>query len=94
MGKIYVFVSSLRYRKTATYPVKISLAGVANGTAVTAYVVDNAHSNQYDAGSGNGPRFPSRQPRARVYRSPCNHGWWRYSSSADLRTALGARHTS
>lgn len=55
MGKIYVFVASLRYRKTATYPVKISLAGVANGPAVTAYVVDNAHSNQYDAGSGNGP---------------------------------------
>ena len=54
-GKIYVFVASLRYRKTATYPVKILLAGVANGTAVTEYLVDNAHSNRYDAGSGNGP---------------------------------------
>lgn len=54
-GKTSVFLASVHYRKTSTFPVLIDLTGtgIADGTPVTVYAVDDAHSNQWDAGLAN-----------------------------------------
>jgi hypothetical protein len=49
-GNLTVLLASLRYRKDTDREVTIRLPGVAAGTKVTEYVVDDHHSNYFDAG--------------------------------------------
>lgn len=58
-GNYYVLIVNLHYRKQgkgakSSYPVLVKMpSGVANGTTVTGYLIDDAHSNAYDAGNAN-----------------------------------------
>ena len=52
-GKLYVLLASHHYRRGGAYPVTVALPGVASGRVVTATVIDQAHSNQLNAGLAN-----------------------------------------
>lgn len=50
-GKVYVLIANLHYRELKpSYPVTVDVSafGLADGTNVTAYAVDDTHSNAYD----------------------------------------------
>jgi alpha-L-arabinofuranosidase len=49
-GNLTVLLSSLRYRKDDDRTVTVRLPGVPAGARVTEYVVDDSHSNYFDAG--------------------------------------------
>lgn len=53
-GKIWVFISCLHNRKGRTYPVTIDVSaqGITDGTTAVQYLVDDQHSNFFDAGTG------------------------------------------
>jgi len=50
-GNLTVLLASLRYRKDDDHTVTVRLPGIAAGTKVTEYVVDDHHSNYFDAGA-------------------------------------------
>jgi hypothetical protein len=50
-GRLTVLLAHLRYRKDVTVGVTLRINGLADGARVTHYVVDDQHSNAFDAGS-------------------------------------------
>lgn len=57
-GHYAILIANLHYRKQgkgakSSYPVLVQGIPVADSTTVTAYMIDDGHSNAYDAGSAN-----------------------------------------
>lgn len=49
-GRLTVLLTHLRYRKDVTASVSLRVPGMPLGARITHYVVDDQHSNRYDAG--------------------------------------------
>jgi hypothetical protein len=50
---IYVPISNMHYERNRSYPLTVALPGVATGRESTLWMIDRAHSNQYEAGLAN-----------------------------------------
>jgi len=49
-GRVTILLAHLRYRKDLSPEIRVKVAGLRGNTRVTHYVVDDQHSNRYDAG--------------------------------------------